>query len=310
MHARLQYITVITLTALFLLLPGSKVQAGGTIGFIITDDMSYYEDIHALLLNKISGFVNEEGIEVVVQAPTSSLMSYINGARKLKSIGSKVIVTYGMTATLTTMKEVTDRPIIFAGVYGADEMKIGGKNATGVSYNASVEAIVKHLKSIADFSSLGVVFSKFEKDSILQAREVKNLEKSLGFKTILINAGQTDIDEKALQNSGALLVTTSCAAMCHVSEVISVAREKKIPTAALIHGGEDLGIICTLSPTVEEQASHLAEMVIKAYNGTDPASMPLLQSTQMDLIINRKEAKSLGLSIPAALLQQATEIID
>jgi putative ABC transport system substrate-binding protein len=309
MHLRLQHIAAITLTAFFLLLPG-RSQAAGTIGVIITEDMVYYEDIHARFLDKIGGFINEQAIEIIEQTPTSSLMSYINAARKLKTIGSKVIITYGMTATLTTMKEVTDTPIIFAGVYGADEIKIGGKNATGVSNNVSVETMVNHLKSISDFSSLGVLFSKFEKDSILQAREVKNLGESLGFKTVLVNAGQDTIDEKALQDCGALLITTSCAAMCHANEVITVAREKKIPTAAMIRGGEEMGIICTISAPVEEQADYLADMVIRAYNGTEPNSMPIRKSTKMDLIINRKEAKALGLSIPDALLRQATQVIN
>jgi putative ABC transport system substrate-binding protein len=307
MQQRLQTITLLFAAALLLLAP--RPAAGSIIGIISSDDMQYYQQIHTLLLDKISDFVEAEGIEIVEQKPTSSLMSYINSARKLKAIGSKVIVTYGITATLTTLKEVTDVPILFAGVYAPEEMKIGGKNATGISSTVSVETTLRYLKDITDFHSLGVLFSKFEKDSILQAREVISLEQALNFKTVLINPVHGDSESRVLQTD-ALLFTTSCAAMCHLDGIIKMAREKKIPSAALISGGETRGIICTMNPSSEEQATQLAEMVIKAYNGVEPATMPIRSPSTINLIINEKEATALGLKIPSALHQQATTVIE
>jgi putative tryptophan/tyrosine transport system substrate-binding protein len=44
--------------------------------------------------------------------------------------------------------------------------------------------------------------------------------------------------------------------------------------------------------------------------GDKPASLPVMQSTKIELIINMKAAKTLGLTVPLSLLGRADEVIE
>jgi putative ABC transport system substrate-binding protein len=293
--------------ALLFIVAGNASAADKTIGVIMTGNIPYYKEMHRAFTDGLAA----EGVgnvEIVLQTPTPEVMSWVNASRKLIAIGADLIVTYGAPATLTVMRETSEIPIVFAGVYDPESLGIMGKNATGISSKVPVASLVKNLRSISNFASLGVVYSESEKDTVLQANDVKKFEATFGYKSTLFSVKKSD-DIARITNVDALFLTTGCAAMHCVNNIIGVARKAKIPTGTSIGGGESSGIILTLSANPQEQGKEAARIAAKLIKGAKPSSIPLELPRKIDLIVNLKEATDMGLKIPFDLLTTATRVI-
>ena len=288
-------------------LPASAAEK--TVGVIMTGNIPYYKEIHKAFSETLSSEgLGPGNIEMVLQSPTPEPMSWANAARKLVAVGADVIVSYGAPATLAVVAETTDVPIIYAGVYDPQALGITGKNTTGISSKVPVATLLKNFKSIENFSTLGVVYSESEKDTILQANEVKQLESGFGFRSTRFNIKKRE-DTSKITNVDALFLTTGCAAMHCVSNIVGIARKAKIPTATTIGGGELSGVILTISANPQEQGREAAKMVSKILKGAKTSSLPFMLPKKIDMIINFREANELGLKIPFDLMTSATKVI-
>ncbi|MBI4689768.1 MAG: ABC transporter substrate-binding protein [Nitrospirae bacterium] len=301
-------ISIVILSVLFI----AAVEAQAvekTVGIIMTGDIPYYKTIHKAFLEGLSAEGLGAGkVNVVVQAPAPDTMAWMNAARKLVAVDVNIIVAYGAPAALAVIHESSDIPVVFAGVYDPQAVGIIGKNATGISSKVPVASVVKNLKGMSNFSKLGIVFNDSERDTVKQAEEVKQFEGQYGFQSVRFNIKRFG-DAAKISNVDALFITTSCSAMQCVDNVVGVARKGKIPTATTIGGGEERGIILTLTADPNEQGREAAERVSKILKGAKPASIPIEIPKKIEMIINLKEATAIDLKVPFDILTSATRII-
>jgi putative ABC transport system substrate-binding protein len=302
---------VIALAFAYVISAAANVPAAQkTIGVIMTGSIPYYRQIHKNFTESLAAEgLGPGSVEIILQSPTPEPMSWTNAARKLVAIGSDVIVAYGAPAVITAMEETSDIPIIFAGVFDPQALGVTGKNATGISSKVPVARVIRSFKRIANFSTLGVVFNDAEKDTVLQADEVKQLEAAYGFRSTRFNIRRAS-DTSRIAKVDALFLTTGCAAMHCVDNIIAMARKEKIPAAATIGGGETSGVILTIAADPSEQGREAARMAAKVIRGAKPSSLPFVRPRNIDVIINLREAADMGLNVPFDLLTSATKVIE
>jgi len=92
--------------------------------------------------------------------------------------------------------------------------------------------------------------------------------------------------------------------------IFDFAADQRIPVVAGWSVFARSGAICSYGPLQSEQYRRLASYVDRIAKGAKPSELPIQQPTKFETIINMKVAKTLGLSIPPALLASADELIE
>ncbi len=243
-------------------------------------------------------------VDMLVQRPTPSEMSWKNSFRKLVALEAKVIVAYGAGTALAAMGETHELPIVFCGAFDPAGTGVYGKNITGVEAKVPLKILVSHLQKMSNFEKLGVLFSSDEADSVQQAQAVAGL----GIPVVKIDAAM-GVDSIALpEDIQAVLLTCAGAVQNQkaIMRIVEKARAAKIVTASVLGGCVEYGILLSMAPSTQQQAQEAAKMVVNVLRGGEPSTIPVVRrSNKVELTINLAEADALGLNIPFEVIATA-----
>jgi putative ABC transport system substrate-binding protein len=114
----------------------------------------------------------------------------------------------------------------------------------------------------------------------------------------------------ARAHSQAVLVLSSAFVLAERQHLTELAIRHRLPTMFLGREPVEAGGLMSYGPDSVDLYRRGAIYVDKILRGARPADLPVEQPTKFVLIINRKTAKALGLTIPPSLLLQADQVID
>ncbi len=92
--------------------------------------------------------------------------------------------------------------------------------------------------------------------------------------------------------------------------IVDLAAEQKLLTAYPAREFVDVGGLLSYGPSYPDLYFRAAGLIDKIFKGATPGDLPVEQPTKLELVINLKTAKTLGLSVPPALLARADEVIE
>jgi putative ABC transport system substrate-binding protein len=96
----------------------------------------------------------------------------------------------------------------------------------------------------------------------------------------------------------------------HRSAIIEAAAKAQMPTMYGYREYVDHGGFMAYGPNYWGVFRRAAIYVDKILKGTKPTDLPVEQPTKLELIINLKTSKTLGLTVPSTLLARADEVIE
>jgi putative ABC transport system substrate-binding protein len=146
-------------------------------------------------------------------------------------------------------------------------------------------------------------------------RPVDDAARALGVKLEIVElkeqSGLADaIGRLASLGVGGVVIAPDPVFSSNLEAIAELARAHKLPSVGDDRAFVNAGGLFALSINYPAMAKHSARFVDKILKGTAPGDLAVEQPTEFKVIINLKAAKELGITIPAALLARADEVIE
>jgi putative ABC transport system substrate-binding protein len=235
-----------------------------------------------------------------------------------------VIVALANIVAVAAKAATTTIPIVFS--IGGDPVKIGlvaslnrpGGNITGVSFLSSA-VMAKLLEVLHEVVPNTSVFAGLvnpdNPQSEQDTREAQETARALGLQLHIVNVRkQGDIDTAFAsliqRHAGALLIEGDPFYFSQLNALAVLTARHAMP--AIYQGREfpDAGGLMSYGASVVDAYRIAGNYTGRILKGEKPADLPVQQSTRVELIVNLKTAKALGLTIPESFLLRADEVIE
>jgi putative tryptophan/tyrosine transport system substrate-binding protein len=236
-----------------------------------------------------------------------------------------LVIVAPSTAAATAAKAATQTiPIVFTG--GVDPVAFGlvaslnrpGGNITGV-INLGTVLAAKRLEVLHELVPAASLFAVLiNPNSPITAFETNELQAAagiLGMRLLIVNAVVPDEFSAAFailvqQKAGALLVTSDTVFTNRYDLLVDLAARHGLPTMYLYRAATEAGGLMSYSADFADTYHRMGDYVGRILKGEKPGDLPVQQATKVELIINLKTAKTLGITFPTALLVRADKVIE
>jgi putative ABC transport system substrate-binding protein len=94
------------------------------------------------------------------------------------------------------------------------------------------------------------------------------------------------------------------------AQIIAMAARHRVPTIMPFPEFAEDGGLMAYGPSVPGMYRQAGEVMVKVLRGDRPGDVPIERPARFELIVNRKTAASLGLTVPRSLLARADKVIE
>lgn len=249
---------------------------------------------------------------------------YSEIAAELVRLKTDVIVAGGGALFIRRVKESAGNiPIVMISVSQVVELGVvaglarPGGNVTGVLSDTGPENELKRLqllKELIPTRSRVAYLAPGPFWDLPIAQAIRRGAPSLGVELLHAEHSPTDIDATlaalARQRPDALIASLTASSYAHRREIVEFALKTRLPAIYPFSDMAEMGGLMSYGVSGSDLGRRAAVYVAKILKGARPGDLPIEQVTRLELLVNTKTARAIGITIPQSVLLRADRVIE
>jgi len=328
---RREFVAGVAATALLpIAVRAQRVESMRRVDILVAEaikDDHYYEDRMTVIKERLRelGWIEGQNLRLNIHRAAPKAADIRKHIDELLAGQPDIVVTSGGTTTVPLLQATNTVPVVFisavdpVGAGLVESLAHPGGNATGfMQFDYSLSGKwLEILKQVAPaVTRAGIIRDATITAGIGQFAVIQSVASSLGVDVVPIGAREEREIESGIvkiarsQNAG-LIITSGAAVSAHRDYIIKLVAQHRLP-AVYSHRNwvdHDGGLI-SYGPDLLATARLAAGYVDRILKGEKPAELPVQAPTKYELVVNLKTAKTMGLTVPPALLARADEVIE
>jgi putative tryptophan/tyrosine transport system substrate-binding protein len=268
-----------------------------------------------------------EGQNIVVE------YRFADGHERLPAVAAElvrakfdIIVALATPATAAAKNATATIPIVMIGA--GDPVSSGfvaslarpGGNVTGLAFSGGGMGILAKqlellMEAVSKITRVAILSNPTNPNHPRWTKELMDAGRSLRVQVQVLKVASPDEFDGAFaamakERLGAFLVVADSIFIRHRTRLAALAAKTRLPWLAQYRELVEDGGLMSYAPSLPGLERGAAVYVDRILKGAPPADLPVEQPAKLELVINMKTAKALGLTIPPSLLARADQVIE
>ena len=245
-------------------------------------------------------------------------------AAELVSRQVAVILAVGGVPPAQSAKAATSNiPVVF--IIGGDPVKLGlvaslnrpGGNVTGVTIlsGALTAKRLELLRELRPQANVAYLVNPSSPEAETQLADIREAARTTGKDLRLLNVSNDNDLHAAFatmvrEQIGGFLVANDAFFVGRREQIVAMAARHAIPAMYFLREFAAVGGLMSYGNSLADAYYRVGIFAGRILRGVKPDDLPVEQATKIELVLNLKTAKALGLTVPSSLLGRADEIIE
>jgi putative ABC transport system substrate-binding protein len=273
---------------------------------------------------KETGYVEGQNVTIEYRWAEGHLDRLAALALDLVSRQVSVIAATSTPANLVAKKATNTIPIVFT--TGSDPVQLGlvtnlarpSGNVTGIT-QLSVEILPKRIELAHELvptaTTIALLVNQTDPLADFEEKGAQTAAHTLGLQLHVLRASTeaelNDAFTAALQmRAGVFVIATSVFFNGHIEQMAALATRHSLPTIYEYRQFVRAGGLISYGPELTDSYRLAGIYTGRILKGEKPADLPVQQASKIELLINLRTAKTLGITVPQSVQNRADEVIE